>query len=58
MTVLITTDPVCGMAVKDSAQALRSSYGGQTYLFCSSTCQDRFLADPQRFGDGASPADA
>ena len=48
-------DPVCGMTV-DTANALSSVHAGQTYYFCSVTCQDRFAASPQEFiGDGNKP---
>jgi uncharacterized membrane protein YraQ (UPF0718 family)/YHS domain-containing protein len=37
------TDPVCGMQVRTSNAAASASIGGQTYLFCSDRCRDRFL---------------
>ena len=41
-------DPVCGLLV-DPSKALGATVGGQTFAFCSSTCRDVFLADPDRY---------
>lgn len=38
-------DPVCGMRVSPS-KALRSSFDGKTYFFCSPGCQKKFIDDP------------
>ncbi|HEY5912986.1 MAG TPA: efflux RND transporter periplasmic adaptor subunit [Verrucomicrobiae bacterium] len=46
-----STDPVCGMAVDESAAraAKRSSdYQGKTYYFCSDGCKKKFDADPAK----------
>lgn len=44
------TDPVCGMAIDDPANAVGSSdYMGRTYYFCSDGCRQQFDADPARF---------
>lgn len=41
-------DPVCGMAVGDTAVAsLR--YGDVTYAFCTPTCLRKFLEEPERY---------
>lgn len=50
-----TTDPVCGMAIEESAAAGSATHEGATYYFCSSTCQERFEEDPGRY---ASPPSA
>jgi len=42
------TDPVCGMSIPP-ATALKSTYQGTTYGFCSKTCKDRFDSDPASF---------
>ncbi len=43
------TDPVCGMQVlPEAAQALRSA-GGQSFVFCSAGCVERFDADPSKY---------
>ena len=46
------TDPVCGMAVEDTPGALRATHRGQTFLFCSPTCRERFLKRPEEFVHG------
>jgi len=38
-------DPVCGMRVSPS-KALRSTFDGKTYFFCSPGCQQKFIDDP------------
>ncbi|WP_224766782.1 heavy metal translocating P-type ATPase [Janibacter melonis] len=48
----LATDPVCGMQVQRGT-ALRTEHDGQEYFFCSASCQERFLADPQGFEVGA-----
>ena len=48
-----TTDPVCGMAIEESAAAGTATYEGKTYYFCSSSCQQRFEADPGQYAPSA-----
>ncbi|HEX6113883.1 MAG TPA: YHS domain-containing protein [Geminicoccaceae bacterium] len=51
-------DPVCGQTV-DTARAKSSVHDGWVYYFCSSTCRERFEADPEAFLDaGAAPLPA
>jgi P-type Cu+ transporter len=55
------TDPVCGMTISRSDAVGSAEYGGQTYYFCSETCQERFRANPAQFVNvpldpGPSPA--
>lgn len=42
-------DPVCGMTVNADDAAAAWEFDGQTYLFCSVGCMERFREDPQRF---------
>jgi len=35
-------DPVCGMSVGESPEALKASLGGTTYYFCSEACRMEF----------------
>ncbi|MDC7707661.1 heavy metal translocating P-type ATPase [Vogesella indigofera] len=42
-------DPVCGMTVDSSKAAANYRYAGQDYWFCSTHCQQAFIADPQRY---------
>ncbi len=41
-------DPVCGMTVKPDSP-LRHEHAGKTYLFCSTKCQTKFSADPEKY---------
>lgn len=55
-------DPVCGMDVPLEGD-LRHVHRGRTYVFCSSSCLEKFRADPERFltdsrQPGAHPAGA
>jgi len=47
-------DPVCGMEVDANSAAGKSSYRGETYYFCSSSCHSRFDAHPEKFLEGKS----
>ena len=42
-------DPVCGMTIAPGDAVGHVDYNGQTYYFCSATCQERFQADPEAF---------
>ncbi|MDQ7993016.1 MAG: YHS domain-containing protein [Propionicimonas sp.] len=44
-----TECPVCGMPVDEQNPGATASFDAQTYLFCSESCRDEFLADPGRF---------
>jgi YHS domain-containing protein len=41
-------DIVCGMEV-DEKKALKSSYNGKTYYFCSAVCKQTFDKNPKKF---------
>jgi YHS domain-containing protein len=41
-------DPVCKMEV-DSSTNLRVNYQGKTYYFCSLSCKDLFLSQPDKY---------
>jgi len=45
-------DPVCGMTVQADGK-LRETYDGNTYVFCSEHCLQRFREDPSRYLDGS-----
>jgi len=47
------TDPVCGMEVDPDAGKPQASHDGATYHFCSSSCHDKFVADPEHYLSGA-----
>ena len=42
-------DPVCGMEVDPAAAAGKSSYGSETYHFCSRGCQRQFEDEPSKY---------
>ncbi|MEA2662532.1 MAG: xanthine dehydrogenase accessory factor [Chloroflexota bacterium] len=39
-------DPICGMSVAITADAINATHDGTTYYFCAEGCRRRFLADP------------
>lgn len=43
-------DPVCGMALGESADA-KASYRGLDYGFCSARCRSEFLGTPERYAE-------
>lgn len=45
----MTHDPVCGMEIKDIFKAEKSEYKGKTYYFCSTSCKEKFLQEPDRY---------
>ena len=53
-------DPVCGMTVDPQHAAGTQVYAGQRYYFCSTACEQKFLAAPQQYtgtpGPGGSHA--
>jgi Cu+-exporting ATPase len=47
----MSTDPVCGMEVQESAAPARTCYEGVVYFFCSRTCMGAFEDNPSRYVD-------
>ena len=43
---LTAIDPICGMSVKIATAKHTAEHAGQTYYFCSTGCQTKFVADP------------
>ncbi|OYW28901.1 MAG: copper-translocating P-type ATPase [Caulobacter sp. 12-67-6] len=43
------TDPVCGMSVDPKNARGTAAHAGQNYYFCSTVCQTKFQADPDRY---------
>lgn len=39
-------DPVCGMTVNPASPAATANHSGKTYLFCSTHCHQKFVANP------------
>jgi uncharacterized membrane protein YraQ (UPF0718 family) len=46
-------DPVCGMSV-EVEKAAKTEYGGETYYFCCSHCQQAFEHSPEEYMRGGS----
>jgi Cu+-exporting ATPase len=44
----VEQDPVCGMEVQNPSQ-YRSTYGGRTYDFCSTSCKTKFDTNPAKY---------
>ncbi|TWU38948.1 Silver exporting P-type ATPase [Novipirellula aureliae] len=47
LSQITMTDPVCGMQVSPSSNAITSQYDGRTYYFCHAGCREKFDADPE-----------
>ncbi len=45
----VQRDTVCGMSVDEQRAAGRSEYEGQTYYFCSQSCQAKFDQNPEQY---------
>jgi protein SCO1/2 len=44
-----TQDPVCEMRVRVTADTPHVAHAGHDYYFCSSSCRDRFAANPSKY---------
>ncbi len=42
-------DPVCGMEIDEQDAKATAEYEGHTYYFCSRSCRDQFLQNPQAY---------
>ncbi|HLK53140.1 MAG TPA: heavy metal-binding domain-containing protein, partial [Candidatus Angelobacter sp.] len=49
-------DPVCNMDVVPATARGSSEYKGQTYYFCSQSCEQRFNIDPEKYLAPKPPA--
>src|SRR4030065_120691 len=54
----MAADPVCGMTVEEKSAAGKAMHAGKVYYFCSTKCQDKFVADPVRYVGAATKAAA
>ena len=54
----MTKDPVCGMTVDPATAAGHVDYQGKTHHFCSKHCLQAFSADPAKFLNGKTEAEA
>lgn len=48
-------DPVCGMSVDPANARHKVTYEGTAYYFCSESCRSKFMAEPTKYTQGASP---
>jgi YHS domain-containing protein len=46
-----SVDPVCGMEVSATREAIRLTWHGREWLLCSERCLERFSAAPDRYAD-------
>jgi xanthine dehydrogenase accessory factor len=46
----VATDPVCGMDVAITPDAISAEHAGRTWYFCAPGCRQRFLAASERSG--------
>ncbi|MGN6097215.1 MAG: heavy metal translocating P-type ATPase [Bosea sp. (in: a-proteobacteria)] len=53
----LATDPVCGMTVDPATSKHKASHEGGDFSFCSAGCRTKFVADPDRYIGGATPAE-
>ena len=44
-------DPVCGMSIDPKAAAGTVEHAGRAYHFCSSSCQQKFQANPSQYAE-------
>ena len=51
-------DPVCGMTVDPTTTIHHATHAGSGYHFCSARCEEKFVANPQAYVDGALPVAA
>lgn len=42
-------DPVCGMEVDEKTAKYKSLHANNVYYFCSSTCQNEFNKNPEKY---------
>jgi YHS domain-containing protein len=42
-------DPVCGMTIRTTDAEGSTRYKGRAFYFCSTSCQAKFLHDPDRY---------
>jgi Cu+-exporting ATPase len=45
----MSKDPVCGMEVQETREALKASKDGVVYYFCSAACQAKFKFQPDKY---------
>jgi Cu+-exporting ATPase len=48
-TETMVEDPVCGMRIDPDDAAATAEHEGKRFYFCSETCYEAFVADPDRY---------
>jgi len=48
---VLSTDPVCGMAVDQATAPAKTEYAGEVFYFCSKACQKNFELDPKGYSE-------
>ncbi len=51
----VVRDPVCGMTVDPAVGKPQAEHGGRTFHFCSTSCQGKFIASPERYLTAEDP---
>lgn len=50
-------DPVCGMQVEETKTALTADHKGKIFYFCAPGCKEKFIKEPEKYGDGKASSD-
>ncbi|MBL8580732.1 MAG: heavy metal translocating P-type ATPase, partial [Rhizobiaceae bacterium] len=51
----VVRDPVCGMTVDPQAGKPKAEHAGHAYHFCSQSCHDRFVKEPEAYLEATDP---
>ena len=51
----VLRDPVCGMTVDPNAGKPTAEHGGRTFHFCSQSCHDKFVKQPETYLEATDP---
>ena len=51
----VVRDPVCGMTVDPQAGKPTAEHAGHIYHFCSQSCRDRFVTEPEAYLEATDP---
>ncbi len=51
----VIRDPVCGMTVDPQAGKPKAEHAGHVYHFCSQSCRDKFVKEPEAYLEATDP---